>query len=379
MADVLMALSAKWHRIPVALQIALKIDLPEIMSARCTVADKHGITGNLKLCTERDWFRFAVPPSEGEGRVSVKVSAGFQPEGTNLELALYSDDFVPGQRALAEAETDNQPEVLIVDDLEPGNYVLEVSSFRALGAPVEAVNYDLKIEISEYGFCDVDADCDVAFICAEGLCLEDPDPCAGQCGPLEICEPDTRQCQARCEPDQFGGNNTERDTAQFINTGRIEGLTICDGESDWYRLPIQEATKLVVELNGQGDPAENDVQLELWSTDQDLNLVNPEDPPIEPLARSAFVDQLNERVEYRFQAADNRAHSCLRANQASYTLTTTVGEPCAFDWDCCPVGVLECNRRCDPVRQVCTARVCGVDFQCDAARVQRSAHRVRAS
>ena len=226
------------------------------------------------------------------------MSADFAPEASNLELSVYPGDFVPGQRALAEATTDNRPEILIIDDVQPGSFVLKVDQFRPLGAAVQSLTYDLKIELSDYGFCSDDDECDPGFVCGEGVCIEDPDPCAGRCTPLEVCDAETAECIERCEPDRFEGLNSARESAQFIATGRVDDLTICDGESDWYRLPIQEPTKLVVEVNGLGDPANNDVQLELWSIDQNLVQEN-EDPPPEPFG--SVCNQLNEKVEYRFE------------------------------------------------------------------------------
>ena len=86
------------------------------------------------------------------------------------------------------------------------------------------------------------------------------------------------QCLAQCNADIYAGATT-RQTAQSINAGTLENLTICMGEDDWYQIEIDAPTTLKVTVAGQGDPIQNDIQLELWSIDQDFDVVNDESRP----------------------------------------------------------------------------------------------------
>ena len=72
------------------------------------------ITDDLSLCTEADWYQIVVPPSATD-ELSLKVTAAFAPVGTDLELALYDDDFIANQRPRAEGQMGNNPEILIAD------------------------------------------------------------------------------------------------------------------------------------------------------------------------------------------------------------------------------------------------------------------------
>ena len=123
------------------------------------------ITDDLSLCTEADWYQIVVPPSATGDELSLKVTAAFAPVGTDLELALYDDDFIANQRPRAEGQTGNNPEILIADGLEPGPYLLEVSQFVANGRDSRAITYALDIDVTDRGFCSIQTDCDDGLIC----------------------------------------------------------------------------------------------------------------------------------------------------------------------------------------------------------------------
>ena len=197
-----------------------------------------GRTRDLALCTERDWFILDFPGTEDGEPATLRVSANYQPQPANLELSLYREDFVAGQRPLAEATTDRNPEVLTVDALQPGRYVLAVSAFVVDGALQPAIEYELEVAQAEHGFCTPNDECPEGFRCEEERCVIFVDPCAGQCGPLEVCDPELAACLAQCDPDVFGGENTDRASASDVQFQRYQGLTRCEGESDWYRVEI---------------------------------------------------------------------------------------------------------------------------------------------
>ncbi len=338
-------------------------------TAEMAAALALGRTRNLSLCTERDWFIIDLTDPAQPMPTSLRVSATAGQDDGNLELSLYPEGFVPGQRPLSDASTDANPERLTADALPGGRYLLAVHAFVGAGQVQQPISYDLMIETSENGFCGGVDECEPGFRCEMSRCVVFDDPCEGACGALEVCDAELQACLSECLPDQFNGANVSRESAAEVQLQQYRDLTRCAGESDWYRVTIPRAGTLVASIEGAGDRFRNDVSVELWGEELPEANPDPEAPPPEPLQRSAFVGELFEQVEHRFDRATNAFLRVYGSAQSSYALNLTLGSACDFDWDCCADDEPACHRRCDGLAGVCVDQVCGVDFQCDGRLV----------
>ena len=235
-----------------------------------------GLTEGLVTCTPSDWFLIDVPEGAGDRQAGVEVRVRY--ELGNLDLALHPADDLLALHPVAEAATDRVPEVLRVAHLAAGPRLLAVTSWAGAGeAPV--VPYELELTFVPLGMCDLDGDCPAGTLCEEHRCV-DAGGCPGRCPPLHVCDADGGVCVPRCEADAFGGDNGSRDAASPIEPGVHEGLTICDGEEDWFAVQAEAGDRVVVRVEGDDVGGAGDLDLELWG-----------ESPDQPIARSA-VDGL---------------------------------------------------------------------------------------
>ena len=112
-----------------------------------------GVLNDLSLCTESDWYTFVVADAPGNPRSGIRLTLTALADEGNLEMALFEEDFRPGQRPLIEATTNQRPETLITNDLAPGRYILQVYSWSPAGQAPEPQAYTLTYEESATGFC----------------------------------------------------------------------------------------------------------------------------------------------------------------------------------------------------------------------------------
>jgi len=108
--------------------------------------------------------------------------------------------------------------------------------------------------------CYQDRDCKVPLVCyvPTGSCVQKPPPCVSD----ENCEDDQRcdigrgRCIPRaCQPDMFEPNE-DRETARPMTQGTYTGLTLCEGDRDFYSFNLARGDRLAINVNA--DPfAEN--------------------------------------------------------------------------------------------------------------------------
>jgi len=94
--------------------------------------------------------------------------------------------------------------------------------------------------------CD-NTECVDGWLCDQGSCIF-AEPCAGvTCTGDSICNPNTARCERFfCTADRFEGGLSNNDisnaTALSAQTQRIDDLTICSFDLDWYVLTIPAST-----------------------------------------------------------------------------------------------------------------------------------------
>ncbi len=329
---------------------------------------EEGNVLDLVTCTAEDWYRLAIPPGEAGG-AGLEVEAVFE-EG-NLDLALFATPYAVGARPLAEAATNGRPEVLRVNRLEAGDYLLRVSSWSA-EPPTPEVGYTLSVVVESDGFCDEDEQCGAGRICEVSRCVG-AGGCEARCPPLSECDAVMGACVERCEPDLHGGRNTRRADAALLPAGEHAALTLCDGEDDWFRIEVPEGATLSVVAEGADIGDGDDLDLELWGEAPeapDPGEGGPDDPPEEmAIARSSVVGERVERIEFDPPEAGTYYVRVVVPRRTIYTLRISLEAVCDFDWDCCPDDAPDCPRRCDGVEGRCVDLRCGVDFECEAPAV----------
>lgn len=108
----------------------------------------------------------------------------------------------------------------------------------------------------ELGICRnacADVTCVEGWTCEQGSCVFD-DPCAEvSCDSNELCNPETRQCESfYCISDRFeinGGNNDLNQATELgAQTLRLDDLTVCGFDLDWYVFDIPAYTSARVSL-----------------------------------------------------------------------------------------------------------------------------------
>lgn len=299
-----------------------------------------GATDDLVLCMP-DWFLLEVPEGEDGRSPGVRVTIAQDGPG-NLDAAVWAEDGYPGA-PLFEAQTDRDPEVLRIDSLAPGRYLMRIESW-SIAPPAPVVPYRVEVEIQPDGFCRGDDACGGGDICEDDVCV-DGGPC-GRCPPLTACDADLGACRAACVGDLNAGANAARESAAQLREGLTEGWTICGAEEDWYRVAGVADETISVSAIGE---AEGDVDIELWGPDGDA-----------PVAQSAVADQAFEQIRYRLPADGTYFLRVTAAGDVSYRLDVAVGAFCLFDWDCCDAGEA-CGQRCDGVRGTCVALSCATE------------------
>ena len=106
--------------------------------------------------------------------------------------------------------------------LDSAPYYIKIEAWWPAGARVEPITYRLTYETEPRGFCSGPIDCLDGYTCVDGRCSEVLEPCDGRCVGLERCEPETGECLAACIEDEFGGNNSARESAAPIGLGLLD-------------------------------------------------------------------------------------------------------------------------------------------------------------
>ena len=138
--------------------------------------------------------------------------------------------------------------------------------------------------------------CVSGWVCDMGDCAYD-DPCAGVSCPVgTLCDPRDQRCGFFfCSPDQFDSssmNNLVEDATPLPSgTQRIDDLTVCVFDIDWYELVVPANTSLRVGLRYQ--PLVGLLNLRLYEQDSVLRAAAEVDAPL----GDAFVSVLPERAE----------------------------------------------------------------------------------
>jgi hypothetical protein len=108
--------------------------------------------------------------------------------------------------------------------------------------------------------CYTDRDCSVPLVCLvqTGACLAKAPACRSDdnCASNQRCDVPSGRCIARdCQPDRYEPNND--DTRAFaVAPGPYRGLTLCQGDVDWFSIALARGDQLGV--NVDADPfAEN--------------------------------------------------------------------------------------------------------------------------
>jgi len=167
--------------------------------------------------------------------------------------------------------------------------------------------------------CITNRDCPVGLTCnrATGFCTATPPPCLSNddCLPDERCDVASGKCQLRtCQPDRFERNDTVS-AAKELPVARQDGLTLCEGEEDWFSVTLARGDRLDVFI--EVDP--------LLETQLTASL---QDPTGRTLAAGALA--------LGYVAALDGAHKlALKSQGASFEYALrpllSTGTPCDFD------------------------------------------------
>jgi hypothetical protein len=101
--------------------------------------------------------------------------------------------------------------------------------------------------------CYSDRDCEIPLVCYEqtGQCVPQLPPCNSDedCGTGQECDIATGQCVSQaCQPDRLGPNNTP-DAAYGAAPGTYTGLTLCNGETDYFSFQLNRGDDLGVDVD----------------------------------------------------------------------------------------------------------------------------------
>lgn len=104
--------------------------------------------------------------------------------------------------------------------------------------------------------CYTDRDCSVPLVCfvQTGACLPKAPPCITDdtCAANQRCDVPSGRCIARdCQPDRYEPNDDEGHAAP-VSPGAYRGLTLCQGDVDWFSLPLARGDQLGI--NVDADP-----------------------------------------------------------------------------------------------------------------------------
>ncbi len=98
--------------------------------------------------------------------------------------------------------------------------------------------------------CLSDRDCAAGFTCdrAAGFCTSKVPPCLSNddCLAGERCDLASGKCLVRaCQPDRYEPNGSATE-ARGLTAGDFAGMTLCDGEQDWYSVKLTRGDRLDV-------------------------------------------------------------------------------------------------------------------------------------
>ncbi len=101
--------------------------------------------------------------------------------------------------------------------------------------------------------CYTDRDCTVPLVCftQTGACLPKAPPCISDdnCTANQRCEVSSGKCVARdCQPDRYEPNDNDA-KAFGVKQGTYTGLTLCQGDVDWYAISLSRGDQLGVNLD----------------------------------------------------------------------------------------------------------------------------------
>lgn len=104
-------------------------------------------------------------------------------------------------------------------------------------------------EVGECWECVTDEDCGEGGECdlAEHVCIDTR--CQGDedCGEGEFCDRITGECELdeECQDDNFEPNNAQEE-ARALGEGEFEGLSVCEGDEDWFDIELQAGDGLEI-------------------------------------------------------------------------------------------------------------------------------------
>ncbi len=236
-----------------------------------------GVLDDLTVCdSEEDWFE--IDADIGATIVVHAVGEAIG-DGDDLDIELWGQppampDPEFDEEAVARSAFVGERDERLEHRVEaPGPYYVRVFSARR-------TLYRLRVDVGESCLFDWDCcpmddpDCPrrcdgVRSVCVDVSCAADPPDF--DCDDGEVCDQVTGRCGPPvCDPDVYGGDNGRLEDAALVESGdRIDALTVCDGDEDWYRVVTQAGDGVRVAI--RFEDARGGLDLELYDEQRLLN------------------------------------------------------------------------------------------------------------
>lgn len=203
-------------------------------------AEILGGTYELSLCAApEDWFSLTVPAGTG-----LLVEAAFDEAEADLDLELHPVPLGAGPPLTSALGFGRKP-VLVYRAPDEGDVDVLLRALQpvAAGHNHRALRYTLLVQLGSPPPCRSDTDCtEDGQVCAPERRRCEQRACGRnfECKPDERCEPSTGECERlECDPDVFDGANTTIAESAPLEIGRLyDGLTVCNGERDWFVMEL---------------------------------------------------------------------------------------------------------------------------------------------
>lgn len=136
--------------------------------------------------------------------------------------------------------------------------------------------------------CQDDATCRSDEVCQDGICSRPPCRSNADCGDAQICDTREGSCLGEsCEDDRFSPNHSAAAAALLEPMDYVE-LTKCPGRADWFKISLQSAELLTVEVShGFGQ----DLDLTLYDRERRPLAANSERGHVSELSYQSTHDQ----------------------------------------------------------------------------------------
>lgn len=96
--------------------------------------------------------------------------------------------------------------------------------------------------------CEVDGECRLGETCRQNTCRRALCFVDGECAVDEYCRTDTGECLPdTCRADRYEDNDT-LEQARSLLRGSYDGLTLCRGEEDWFKIEVEDIEGLRVSI-----------------------------------------------------------------------------------------------------------------------------------